>query len=118
MRTIRTFVLSIFALCIAVPSIAGAQKTQSENGNALKAQGTFQCGLVPLKPLVPVQCSDLTPVCNTYTKQWEWSCVPRTQPMQCGLVPLKPLVPVECSDLVPECDTQSGQWRWICVARN
>jgi len=118
MKTIRICVLSVFCTYVAALSIANGQKAQSGNGNALIAQSTLQCGVVPIKPIVPVQCSDLTPVCNTSTNQWEWHCVSRTEPLQCGVVPIKPIVPVECSDLVPECDTQSGQWRWICVARN
>jgi hypothetical protein len=118
MKTIRICVLSVFCTCVTALSIANGQKVQSDNGNALIAQSTLQCGVVPIKPIVPVQCSNLTPVCDTSTNQWEWHCVARTQPLQCGIVPIKPIVPVQCSDLVPECDTQSGKWHWICVARN
>lgn len=82
------------------------------------AQSTMQCGIVPIKPIPPVQCADLTPVCNTSTNKWEWSCVPRTRPMQCGLTPLKPLIPVGCSDLIPECNTETGKWHWLCETRN
>jgi len=84
------------------------------SSSTLVAQNSMQCGMVPMKPMVPAQCSDLTPVCNTTTKQWGWSCVPRTQPMQCGIVPMKPMVPLGCTDLVPECNTNSGQWKWLC----
>lgn len=83
----------------------------------LVSQTTIQCGIVPIKPIVPVECADLRPVCNTATKQWEWSCVRRQRPMQCGIVPIKPIVPVQCKDLIPECDTQSNQWHWLCESR-
>lgn len=86
--------------------------------NTLVAQSTMRCGIVPIKPIVPLQCEDLQPVCNTSTNEWEWSCIPRTRPMQCGIVPIKPIVPLQCKNLIPECDTESGQWHWLCEARN
>lgn len=45
-----------------------------------RGQGTGTgCGLVPLKPLVPLGCKDLTPVCQCDAKgkncRWGWVCV-------------------------------------------
>jgi len=38
------------------------------------------CGFQPLKPLVPLGCRDLRPVCecdaNAKNCKWKWICVP------------------------------------------
>ena len=42
--------------------------------------GTDGCGLLPLKPLPPIGCKDMTAVCvcdrNGTDCHWEWICVP------------------------------------------
>src|SRR5260370_3772768 len=108
----------VVGLLLAFVSVASSQDDFSKKGEVLIAQSALQCGIVPIKPIVPVQCEDLIVLWNTSPKEWEWSCVPRTRPMECGITPIKPLVPVGCSDLVPECDTRTGEWHWLCVSRS
>lgn len=43
------------------------------------AKAQMGCGLMPLKPLVPLGCRDLTAVCTCDSTglncHWEWQCV-------------------------------------------
>lgn len=38
-----------------------------------------QCGIQPIKPIVPIGCRDVVPVCvcdaNGRNCRWEWQCV-------------------------------------------
>jgi hypothetical protein len=38
------------------------------------------CGIVPIRPIPPIGCKDLRPVCvcdaNGNNCRWEWVCVP------------------------------------------
>jgi hypothetical protein len=67
MKTLRVLLLLLSASLLslsggAVPCSAG------------------QCGIVPIKPIPPIGCKDLTPVCvcdsNGTECHWEWVCVP------------------------------------------
>ena len=56
--------------------LAGVLSVEAPSCNA--ATG---CGLLPLKPLIPLGCKDLTPVCTCDEKgkncKWLWQCVKR-----------------------------------------
>lgn len=65
MKTLKVFLLLIVMILLA-----------SLNSRTVYASG---CGLVPLKPLVPLGCKDLRPECVCDSKgencHWEWICV-------------------------------------------
>lgn len=49
-------------------------------GATLQAQG---CGPLPIKPVIPIGCKDLVPMCTCDSQgkcSWSWVCVPGVPP--------------------------------------